>query len=141
MTDFTTLLGAGFHRRAPFTPVAIASLETSLCASLPPNYKDLLLWSDGGEGEVGDLYLAVWTVEQVVELNALYSITTRMGEGFVCIGTDGGDYCFALDLRGGERFVVVPFGALTEDEIKPLARNLVDALTSIRDGGITGDDL
>lgn len=57
------------------------------------------------------------------------------------IGTDGGDYCFALDLRGGERFVVVPLGALTEDEVKPLARDLVDALTSIRDGGITGDGL
>ncbi|WP_175728754.1 SMI1/KNR4 family protein [Burkholderia ambifaria] len=141
MTDFTTLLGAGFHRNAPSTPAAIASLETSLRASLPPNYKDLLLWSDGGEGEVGDLYLALWAVEQVVELNALYSITKRMGHEFVGIGTDGGDYCFALDLRGGERFVVVPLGVLTEDEIKPLARDLVDGLTSIRDGGITGDDL
>ena len=141
MTDFTALMGAGFHRNARSTPAAIASLEANLGGSLPPDYKDFLLWSDGGEGAVGDLYLALWTAEQVVDLNALYSITKRMGHRFVGIGTDGGDYCFSLDLRGGERFVVVPLGALAEDEIKPLARDFVDGLTSIRDGRITGDDL
>jgi len=141
MTDFNALLGVGFRRNAPSTLTALASLETTLGVSLPLNYKELLLWSDGGEGEVGDLYLSMWTVEQVVELNALYSITKRMGYGFVGIGTDGGDYCFALDLRRGERFVVVPLGALAEDEVKPLASDLVDGLTCIHDGSITGNDL
>lgn len=141
MTDFTALLGVGFHRNAPSTLVEIVSLETTLGVSLPLNYKDFLVWSDGGEGEVGDLYLSMWTVEQVVELNALYSITKRMGRGFVGIGTDGGDYCFALDLRRDERFVVVPLGALAEDEVKPLASDLVAGLTSIHDGHITGSDL
>ncbi|RQS50806.1 MULTISPECIES: SMI1/KNR4 family protein [unclassified Burkholderia] len=141
MTDFTALLGVGFRRSAPSNLAEIASLETTLGVSLPLDYKDFLAWSDGGEGEVGDLYLSMWTVVQAVELNALYSITTRMGRGFVGIGTDGGDYCFALDLRRGERFVVVPLGALAEDEVKPLASDLVSGLTSIRDGRITGNDL
>jgi hypothetical protein len=141
MTDFTALLGAGFHGNAQSTLAAIASLESTLGVSLPPNYKDFLLWADGGEGEVGDLYLSMWTVEQVIELNALYSITSRMGQDFVGIGTDGGDYCFALDLRKGERFVVVPLGALAEDEVKPLASDLVVGLTRIHDGLITGDNL
>jgi len=83
-----------------------------------------------GEGSVGELYLTLWTVEQVAEFNALYSITKHMGHGFVGIGTDGGDYCFALDLRGGECFVVVSPGALAEDEVKPLASSLVNGLTS-----------
>jgi hypothetical protein len=95
----------------------------------------------GGEGEVGELYLSMWSVEQVVDLNTLYSITTRIGQGFVGIGTDGGDYCFALNFRRGEHFVVVPLGALAKDEVKSLASNLVDGLTSIRDGRITGNDL
>ncbi|RQS48666.1 SMI1/KNR4 family protein [Burkholderia sp. Bp8984] len=141
MTDFTALLGVGFRRSAPSNLAEIASLETTLGVSLPLDYKDFLAWSDGGEGEVGDLYLSMWTVVQAVELNALYSITTRMGRGFVGIGTDGGDYCFALDLPRGERFVVVPLGALAEDEVKPLASDLVSGLTSIRDGRITGNDL
>ncbi|WP_414449629.1 SMI1/KNR4 family protein [Burkholderia sp. 22PA0099] len=141
MTDFTVLLGEGFRRNAPSNPVEIASLETTLGVSLPLSYKGFLGWSDGGEGEVGDLYLSMWTVAQVVELNALYSITTRMGRSFVGIGTDGGDYCFALDLQKGERFVVVPLGALAEDEIKPLASDFVSGLTSIHDGRITGNDL
>ncbi|KVF68821.1 hypothetical protein WS75_27525 [Burkholderia sp. FL-7-2-10-S1-D7] len=141
MTDFTALLGAGFHGNAQSTLAAIASLESTLGVSLPPNYKDFLLWADGGEGEVGDLYLSMWTVEQVIELNALYSITSRMGQDFVGIGTDGGDYCFALDLRKGERFVVVPLGALAEDEVKPLASDFVVGLTRIHDGLITGDNL
>jgi len=141
MTDFTALLGAGFRRNAPSTLAAVANLETTLGLSLPLDYRDFLVWADGREGDVGDLYLSMWTVEQVVELNTLYSITTRMGQGFVGIGTDGGDYCFALDLRSGERFVVVPLGALAEDEVKALASDLVDGLTRIRDGYITGNDL
>ncbi|WP_257828251.1 SMI1/KNR4 family protein [Burkholderia glumae] len=141
MTDYAALLGVGFHRNAPSAPEEIANLEKTLGVLLPLNYKDFLAWSDGGEGEVGDLYLSIWTVTQVVELNALYSITTRMGRGFVGIGTDGGDYCFALDLRRDERFVVVPLGALAEDDVKPLASNLVAGLTAIRDGHITGNDL
>ena len=141
MTDFTALLGVDFHRRAPSTLAEIASLEKTLGVRLPLSYKAFLAWSDGGEGDVGDLYLSMWTVEQVIELNALYSITARMGRDFVGIGTDGGDYCFALDLRGDERFVVVPLGALAEDEVKSLASDLVAGLTAIRDGHITGNDL
>lgn len=141
MTDFTALLGVDFHRRAPSALAEIASLEKTLGVLLPLNYKDFLAWSDGGEGDVGDLYLSMWTIEQVIELNALYSITTRMGRDFVGIGTDGGDYCFALDLRRGERFVVVPLGALAEDEVKSLASDLVAGLTAIHNGHITGNDL
>ncbi|AOI56433.1 SMI1/KNR4 family protein [Burkholderia diffusa] len=141
MTDFTALLSVGFHKNAPSAPAEIAGLEKTLGVLLPLNYKNFLAWSDGGEGEVGDLYLSMWTVKQVVELNALYSITTRMGRGFVGIGTDGGYYCFALDLRRDERFVVVPLGALAEDEVKPLASDLVAGLTAIHDGRITGNDL
>ncbi|HEF4780471.1 SMI1/KNR4 family protein [Burkholderia multivorans] len=141
MTDFTALLGVDFRRRAPATRAEIARLEKALGVLLPLNYKDFLAWSDGGEGEVGDLYLSMWAVEQVIELNALYSITTRMGRGFVGIGTDGGDYCFALDLRRDQRFVVVPLGALAEDEVKSLASDLVAGLTAIHDGHITGNDL
>ncbi|HDR8967857.1 TPA: SMI1/KNR4 family protein [Burkholderia vietnamiensis] len=141
MTDFTALLGVDFHRSAPSTLAEIAGLEKTLGVLLPLNYKDFLAWSDGGEGEVGELYLSMWTVEQVIELNALYSIATRMGRGFVGIGTDGGDYCFALDLRRDERFVVAPLGALAEDEVKSLASDLVAGLTAIRDGRITGNDL
>ncbi|AIO75514.1 TPA: SMI1/KNR4 family protein [Burkholderia multivorans] len=141
MTNFPTLFGVGYQKNAPSTPAEIATLETTLGISLPLDYKDFLTWSNGGEGQVGDLYLSMWTIEQVIELNALYSITTRMGKGFVGIGTDGGDYCFALDLRRNEHFVVVPLGALADEEVKPLAGNLVDGLTGIRDGTITGNDL
>ncbi|MBN3761252.1 SMI1/KNR4 family protein [Burkholderia sp. Ac-20365] len=141
MIDFTALLGASFHANARSTSAGIAGLETALGVSLPPDYKDFLLWADGGEGDVGDLYVSMWSAEQVVELDALFSIRARMGQDFVGIGTDGGDYCFALDLRNGGRFVVVPLGALAREEVKPLATDLVAGLTGIRDGFITGDNI
>jgi hypothetical protein len=141
MNDFIALLGAGFHGKRPAASPEIMSLETSLGVAFPSAYREFLSWSDGGEGAVGDLYLSLWSVGQVAELNGLYSITRRMGRGFVGIGTDGGGYCFALELRGGERFVAVPLGALAESEVKHLADSLTYGLARIRDGYITGKDL
>ncbi|PFW67112.1 SMI1/KNR4 family protein, partial [Bacillus sp. AFS075960] len=62
MTNFPTLLGVGYQKNAPSTPAEIATLETTLGVSLPLDYKDFLTWSNGGEGQVGDLYLSMWTI-------------------------------------------------------------------------------
>ncbi|WP_224027687.1 SMI1/KNR4 family protein [Paraburkholderia caribensis] len=109
--------------------------------SLPCDYKEFLLWSDGGEGHIYDLYLSMWTASQIIELNDFDSVGSRLGTGFVGIRTDSGDYCFALDLRNGLGFVVVPLCTLSDDEVKSLAATFLDGLADIRDRWITGNDL
>ncbi|CAG9241189.1 MULTISPECIES: SMI1/KNR4 family protein [Paraburkholderia] len=56
MTDFTRFFGTGFRKCSPSTAVDVTVLETALGISLPDEYKDFLLWSDGGGGSIGDLY-------------------------------------------------------------------------------------
>jgi hypothetical protein len=141
MIDWSTVTGGNFHTHAPASAADVATLEASLNVALPPDYKEFLQWSNGGEGDFGGLYLAMWSTADVVSLNELYSIRTRMGSDFIGVGTDGGDYCFAVDLRNNAAFVVVPLGALANDEVKRLADSFVDGLTAIHDGTVTGDDL
>jgi hypothetical protein len=141
MTDWSAVTGRKLHTRAPASAVDVSKLEASLNVSLPSDYKEFFLWSNGGEGDFGGLYLAMWSTDEVASLNELYSIRRRIGDDFIGVGTDGGDYCFAVDLRNNAAFVVVPLGALADDEVKRLADSFTDGLTAIRDGKITGDDL
>ncbi|WP_080937127.1 SMI1/KNR4 family protein [Burkholderia plantarii] len=141
MMDFSNIFGRKFKKNDSSALSDIEKLESLIGISLPSDYKDFLLWSDGGEGEVGDLYLSMWTLNQLNDLNSLYSIDKRMGAKFLGIGTDGGDYCFALDLRKKGEFVVVPLGALGDDEIKKIDNSFSSGVEKIRDLIITGDDL
>jgi hypothetical protein len=141
MTDWNAVTGGNFHTHTPANATDVATLEASLNVALPSDYKEFLQWSNGGEGDFGGLYVAMWPTADVVSLNELYSIRTRMGHDFIGVGTDGGDYCFAVDLRNNAAFVVVPLGALADDEVKRLADSFIDGLTAIRDGTVTGDDL
>lgn len=140
MTDFAALLGKNFRSHLPASSAEVAQLNTAFGGQLPEDYKDFFAWSDGGEGGVGELYISIWTIKQVIDLNAQYAISKRLGKKFVGIGTDGGDYCFAVDLDAQARFVVVPLGALAVVEVKFLAINFVEGLTKIRNGDITGDN-
>ncbi|WP_246797611.1 SMI1/KNR4 family protein [Burkholderia perseverans] len=141
MMDFPKIFGEKFKKNDSSALLDIERLESVIGTSLPSDYKDFLLWSDGGEGEVGDLYLSMWTLSQLSDLNSLYLIDKRMSAKFLGIGTDGGDYCFALDLRGGCEFVVVPLGALADDEVRRLDNSFVPGVEKIRDYIITGNDL
>lgn len=141
MTDWPKVTGGKLRKRAPASAADIAQLEASLNVNLPADYKAFLLWSNGGDGDFGDLYLAIWSIDEAVRLNDLYAIRRRLGDRFIGVGTDGGGLCFAMDLRRDAAFAVVPLGALADDEIKHLAGSLVEGLTDIRDGKVTGNNL
>ena len=142
MIDFDKIVGTEFRKNPPSNASDLAKLEASIGASLPDDYKRFLLFSNGGEGNIGDLYISIWPIEEVLNLNTLYSIPRRLGEKILGIGTDGGDYCFALDLQENDnQFAVVSLGALAKEEIKNLAKNFLGGLIGMRDKTITDNDL
>jgi len=82
--------------------------------NLPVEYEEFLLWSNGGEGLMGNNYISFWPSEDVIRLNSMYRIDFYIPQT-LGIATDGGDYCYALDYRtscANPAFVLVPLGDL-----------------------------
>lgn len=45
--------------------------------SLPAGYRDSLLKCNGGEGFIGEHYLILWPIEDLLHLNAAYEVPER----------------------------------------------------------------
>jgi SMI1/KNR4 family protein SUKH-1 len=122
-----------FERIAPYwfsKPGAIDSdiqqAESDLHLTLPLDYKQFLLWSNGGEGYIGSKYFSFWAIQELKELNASYRINHYLPE-ILGIGTDGGGECFALDFRSNPSapaFVQIPLGDLDIESVTPIASSL-----------------
>jgi cell wall assembly regulator SMI1 len=108
----------------------IRRIETDFDVKLPDDYKEFLLWSNGGEGQIGGLYLSIWPIERLRELNEGYAINHYL-PGILGIGSDGGGKCYGLDYRDNAvapRFVQVPFGDLDFESLTVLGRTFREGL-------------
>lgn len=54
--------------------VFIDDVEKFLNIILLKQYKSFLLWSNGGEGKLGDNYIYIWVIEDVIVYNYDYGI-------------------------------------------------------------------
>ncbi|QIU94519.1 SMI1/KNR4 family protein [Bacteroides faecium] len=52
----------------------IEDVEKQLNTTLPKQYKSFLLWSNGGEGKLGDNYIYIWAIEDIIAYNHDYGI-------------------------------------------------------------------
>lgn len=108
----------------------IEQAEVELGRAFPTDYREFLLWSNGGEGLIGSTYYSFWEVEKLKELNALYQIDHYL-PNVLGIGTDGGGECYALDFKNSDSapyLVQVSLGDLDEDSIVFLAHSLKQAI-------------
>ena len=62
---------------------------------LPDDYKEFMLWSNGGEGNIGSQYLSLWKIEDLMQLNKDTKYKVFVEKSLV-IGTDGGDNCIGF---------------------------------------------
>lgn len=73
-------------------------------------------------GKIGNRYLSLWKIEELVELNEDYQIKKYI-PGIVSIGTDGREFCYAFDYRNNSsipNFIEVPLGDLDSNSIVTL---------------------
>jgi hypothetical protein len=94
----------------------ISEVESKIGKSLPDDYKNFLLISNGGEGEVGEEgYVQLWQVEEILELNQSYGFD-KHAPGLLIIGSNGGGFNYGIDLRKDETmYIMIDPVSMTKD--------------------------
>lgn len=87
---------------------SINTYEQKLGINLPSEYKEFLLFSNGIEGFVGESYLALFRLE---DLLLVHQTTKKDAPNLLVIGTDGGGTDFVFDIE--ENFVVKEVQAIS----------------------------
>jgi SMI1 / KNR4 family. len=106
----------------------IEALGKALGISFPVDYLEFMQEYNGGEGEIANSYVILWSAEDLTELNEAYAVN-EFAPGLVLFGSDGGDLAYAFDVsRGSVRIVEVPFIGMDIKEIKDCANSFVDFL-------------
>ena len=109
MRDLDKLL-VEFDRNAGTSAHAIAECERHFGQEFPNDYRDFMMFSNGGEGFVGpNSHLRLWKIEELSEMNDGYEVAQYLPGGLL-FGTDGGGEAFGFDLRAPQITIVkVPF--------------------------------
>ena len=80
------------------TESTIEAAENRLSQRLPDDYRTFLKSKNGLEKWYGDVYLSLYTIDQVVELNEIHGHLAHQPE-LIHIGSDGGGEAIAFDFR------------------------------------------
>ncbi len=123
------------QRRAGADVESLFAAERALGVRLPSDLRSLLLASDGIDGWVGDGYLNLWSVAELVELNRS-SMTSLLAPGLTLIGSNNiGDGYGFLEIDGMTRYVQVQEIGLSLDEAEPFGDSLSEFFDRIRKDG------
>ena len=77
----------------------IDSIERQIDFTFPKDYVLFMTQHNGAEGSIGESgYLALWTIDEIVELNFDYQVE-QFALGLLLIGTDGGNVGYAYDTK------------------------------------------
>jgi hypothetical protein len=125
MATWTDDLIKGLTVRGTASREDIAALSASVGQALPDDYVSFVQKADGAEGWVGDDYIALWPVQEVIATNEELAVATHAPD-LLLIGTDGGGEAFAFDLRSAPwPIVMVPLVGLSRD----LMRNVGESFS------------
>ena len=110
-----------FNRNPPAEVAVIRQFEAESGIRLPDDYAKFLQQADGGEGSVGNAYVILWRVEELIEMNKAYQVA-EYAPGLLFFGSDGGGEAFAFDTRPSAKPIVsVPFVGMDLKLARPVA--------------------
>ncbi|HOK39375.1 MAG TPA: SMI1/KNR4 family protein [Bacteroidales bacterium] len=107
---------------SPASLEKILSLEKDLGIKLPDQYIEFMMNSNGAEGMIGNSYLVLWTIEEIIPYNNSYSVP-EFAPGIIVFGSNGAGEAYGFDVRQGNQIVMMPFIGLTNIEITKLANS------------------
>jgi hypothetical protein len=114
---------ANFNGNPPAHASLLEKLEIDTGLRLLPDYIQFLQEADGGEGFIGDAYVILWPVGELVEMNDTYPVA-ECAPGLFLFGSDGGGEAFAFDARfEPNQIVSVPFIGMELKLAQPLGSN------------------
>lgn len=109
----------------------IAEVESALQWSFPTDYKEFFEKINGGEGFIGENYLILWAVEELVQFNNEYEVQDY-APGLVLFGSDGGGEGYAFDTRTTPTPIVqVPFIGMDLMYARPRAVSFSEFITKL----------
>jgi hypothetical protein len=105
-----------FSLSQPAKDVDISFLEKASGKKLPGDYIEFLKITNGGEGFIGENYIILWGIEELISQNESYEVELN-APGLLIFGTDGGGEAFGFDTRKGKWPVVqIPFVGMFWEE-------------------------
>lgn len=100
---------ADFNGNGPVSIESVSLCESALGITLPEDYVACLTLCNGGEGFVGNSYLILWSVDEILPFNRDYEVSSFCPE-LLLFGSNGGGEAYAFDRRNVPwRVVQVPF--------------------------------
>jgi hypothetical protein len=111
----------------------LAAAGVALDIDWPDDYAAFMHSTDGGEGWVGENYIAFWSATELVEYNRDNQVH-EYAPNLVIFGSDGGGEAFAFDRsKQPPAIVMVPFIGL--DAPVPQGATFTDFLARLLAGG------
>ncbi|MBO9128511.1 SMI1/KNR4 family protein [Bacillus sp. 165] len=98
MLDEKKYLFKGFNFNESIPKEELEKVEKELNVKFPSDYVEFMIKSNGGEGNIGESYLRLWKIEELVKGNEDYSVS-EFAPGLLIIGSDGGGTAFGYDFR------------------------------------------
>lgn len=107
----------GLELNPPVEEKKVRKVESELGVTFPSDYIEFISFSNGAEGSIGENYLILWSIDEIIELNDAYGVND-FAKGLVLFGSDGGDKAYAFDTRTNElNIVTVPFIGMDLEEV------------------------
>lgn len=107
--------------RSPATMNKLDEVQKSLGINLPEQYANFMSLSNGYEGLIGNSYVAIWKIEDLVGLNEGYAVK-EFAPHLIIFGSDGGGEAFAFDITKEMQIVNTPFIGLGLEDEKVIAK-------------------
>ena len=94
---------------APVPDELLQQAQNQYSGALPSDYVEFLRLTNGAEGDLGNLYVQLWSLERMLESTTDYSVD-EFAPGLLLFGSDGGGEAFGFDCRTTPwKIVQIPF--------------------------------
>lgn len=116
-------------KETPATKIMIEKVEKEWNISLPYEYKQLILFSNGIEGPIGKAsYLSIWPINELIELNQEYAVDEFLS-GIKYFGSDGGDIAYGFEFDHDRTTIIeIPFDSINKEEVKKYGESFFEFL-------------
>ena len=105
--ELETLI-SGFQTNPGASQLSIRQFEMNNF-TLPTDFCEFLLRSNGGEGAIVEKYLVIWSLEELIAMNGAYQVS-QYAPAIFLFGSDGAGEGFGFDRReDGLPIVALPF--------------------------------
>jgi hypothetical protein len=117
----------------PASIETILQTENKLGVKFPIGYIEFMLFSNGCEGTIGESYISIWPIEEIIDANENLEVE-KYTPGLVLFGSDGGGEAFAFDMRGDSiKYIMVPY-MLEFDAIIEQGNTIFDFFNRLYEG-------